>query len=378
MPSPAFEPGQIVLASASKRPAWPAVVVAESDVPAGVQDAKPDDPTSVAVLFLNDTDVVWVAPPDVSALAPEEAQKAAKVPRTKKALKEAYLIAADVPPYAELIAALAPVEEPAEEDQDEVVPADGTRKRPARERRSAKRPRPVVSEPEPEEESEYVDGSEETGTDAPAEDELPLSQDARLAYCSHTRAQLQAAYFGADGAVATPADAEAADVLVAALRTLLELEELELGVARRSRLLRVLRAVVDHCSPRKDVRAVAEELLARFDTQGEPIIRGIPQDLAKDESVEPESMEPESVEPESVVASTAASVEPESVAESVEPESVAESVEPESESVVESIAESVEPEETKSEDIKPDTEHPEQDASTGRPGQADEAVAVAA
>lgn len=298
-----YPPGTTVLARAKGFPAWPAVVIAEDDVPQDVAAQKPSKKTVVPVLFFNDSSFLWVTPEEAQPLTREAAAKRSEG-KIKRTLREAYAMVVNGPEdYAGILASFMPgAEAPQEaemEVEEEVAPKPSSKRarsaseraaeqiqktRPAKSRRrespAPPKKKPVQDAAEEDEESEYVDQSEKT-SDSFDEQELQSSHAARLELCNATRATIQE-YLLVD-------KVESTEPVEAAIARIEEAPDMEIAVVRRSKLQRVIFAALMHPLPGNLTERLTS-LYGRWVTGAEPVIRGIPEHLApREESEAPES-----------------------------------------------------------------------------------------
>lgn len=333
-------PGTSITARVKGYPAWPAIVVAEQDLPEQVRKAKPNKKFVVPVLFYNDNSFLWISPQDGELLTKEQAEKNSKA-KVKRRLRDAYTIAANPPQYETLIAKalgagpsgggsedgefgtksskveddhrsqLEATSEPASRSRRARSAVDRAREEASSRPKTStrKRLRGEVSEPslvalkpkkgklaeasDVEEDSEYVDfGTEETDgnttgveTDGGLAEDLEKSQQARFELCSSIRQSIQEKLLIPGTKFGKNLTAEVEN----ALRQLDEAPEIELSVARRSKLVRVVFNALSLANLPQALREKLDSWAQRWDTKAEPVIRGIPEDLApREETEEPE------------------------------------------------------------------------------------------
>lgn len=121
-----YDIGNTVLVKVKGYPAWPAVIVGEEDLAPEILDAKPKKKDVYPVLFYVDNNYSWVSDMEIKELTRERASQLASGSKKKKALVEAFKIAADPPNYKDYIDLInnppVIVEEPVP-DVDDSIPA---------------------------------------------------------------------------------------------------------------------------------------------------------------------------------------------------------------------------------------------------------------
>lgn len=301
-----FDTGSTVLVKVKGYPAWPAVIVGEEDLAPEILDAKPKSKEVYPVLFYVDNNYSWVTDTEIKELTRERAAQLASGSKKKKALVEAFKIAADPPNYKDYIDLVnnppeiieEPVAELEAEAEPEVVPHQIKKAR-----KAVEKPVKATSRSRGNRKRKAADGdldadgtlddldieeldhrielkarkrgrpSNDKDKNTARDEDFARSSHLRLELCKELRVRLQ------KGLLDAPPTPAMMKKLSSYLKQLEAVPSLEIAFVRQSKINRVLKVAVKLDLPLdSDLKFTSRclALLEEWNTPAEPVMHGLP------------------------------------------------------------------------------------------------------